>query len=58
MNSVTKIAAIVATTLLAGNKRPAQLLITAEHKHEDDKYAHRIKLAQVRKIADEMRLLF
>ncbi|MDN3630980.1 oligogalacturonate-specific porin KdgM family protein [Vibrio lentus] len=58
MNSVTKIAAIVATTLLAGTATGATLDYRAEHKHEDDKYAHRIKIGGSTKIADETKLYF
>ncbi|USD67339.1 oligogalacturonate-specific porin KdgM family protein [Vibrio sp. SCSIO 43136] len=53
MKAVTTIAALVASTLLAGAASAASLDYRAEYKHEDKDYAHRIKIGDSTKIFDD-----
>ncbi|GLR02946.1 MULTISPECIES: oligogalacturonate-specific porin KdgM family protein [Vibrio] len=56
MKAVTKIAALVATTLLAGAASAATLDYRAEYKHEDEKFAHRIKIGGSTNVFDDWKL--
>lgn len=53
MKPVTKIALFVTTTLLAGTAAAATIDYRGEYKHEDEKYAHRIKIGANTKILDD-----
>ncbi|MDN2483330.1 oligogalacturonate-specific porin KdgM family protein [Vibrio agarivorans] len=58
MKAVTTIAAIVSATLLAGAASAATLDYRAEYKHDDEKYAHRIKISGGKKLSDTVKLNF
>ncbi|PMH44635.1 hypothetical protein BCU68_12365 [Vibrio sp. 10N.286.49.B3] len=58
MKAVTKIATLVATTLLAGGAAATSLDYRAEYKHDSKEYTHRIKLGDSTTINDKTKLSF
>lgn len=58
MSSATKIALVVASTLLASTATGATLDYRAEYKHDSDKYAHRIKMGGGTNLTEETKLYF